>query len=100
MKIWWEARIMEGFRIWLLSKTIKTRFTFKETYKQYSDGLDQLEVLVTMAETQPRAAYSAHVYRFKYKCTFFLQIMPNISGYNSYQSLQAAIYAWMLKDIF
>ena len=42
---------------------------------------NQLEILSKMPEIQLQAAYSAYMFRFKHKFTFFLQTVPDITDY-------------------
>ena len=42
---------------------------------------NQLEILSKMPEIQLLAAYSAYMFRFKHKFTFFLQTVPDITDY-------------------
>ena len=42
---------------------------------------NQLEILSKIAETQPAAAYSAYMFGFKHKFTFFLGTVPDIADY-------------------
>ena len=42
---------------------------------------NQLEILSKIAEIQPQAAYSAYMFGFKHKFTFFLRTVPDITDY-------------------
>ena len=43
---------------------------------------NQLEILLKIAEIQPRAPYSAYMFGFKQRFRFFLRTVPDISDYS------------------
>ena len=43
------------------------------------DWMEQLEVLTSIAKTEPQAAYSAFTSGFKHKLTYYIRTIPNIS---------------------
>ena len=43
------------------------------------DWMDQLDVLVSIAKSQPQAAYTAFTSGFKHRMTYFIRTIPNIS---------------------
>ena len=42
---------------------------------------NQLEILLKIPEIRPPAAYSAYMFRFKHKFTFFSRTLPDIADY-------------------
>ena len=40
---------------------------------------NQFELLAKIAEIQPQATYSAYMFGFKYKFTFFLRTVPDVA---------------------
>ena len=57
--------------------------SFKEEYlrNEVQSWKDQLEILSKVAKIQPQAAYSAYMFGFKHKFTFFLRTVPDIADY-------------------
>ena len=56
--------------------------SFKEEYiRNEVHSWNKLEILSKIAEIQPQAAYSAYIFGFKHKFTFFLRTVPDIADY-------------------
>ena len=56
-----------------------------EAVKEYvqalvNDWMDQLDTLISIAKTEPQAAYAAFTSGFKHKLTYFIRTIPNISS--------------------
>ena len=57
--------------------------SFKEVYlrNEVHSWKNQLEIHSKIAEIQPQAAYSAYMFGFKHKFTFFLRTVPDMADY-------------------
>ena len=57
--------------------------SFKEEYlrNEVHSWKNQLEIHSKIAEIQPQAAYSAYMFGFKHKFTFFLRTVPDMADY-------------------
>ena len=44
------------------------------------DWMDQLDVLISYAKSEPQAAYAAFTAGFKHKLTYYIRTIPNISS--------------------
>ena len=57
--------------------------SLKEEYlrNEVQSWKNQLEILSKIAEIQSQAAYSAYMFGFKHKFTFFLRTVPDITDY-------------------
>ena len=45
-----------------------------------ADWVEQLDVLTSVAKSEPQAAYAAFTSGFKHKMTYFIRTIPNIAG--------------------
>ena len=84
--------------------------SFKEEYlrNKVHSWKNQLEILSKIAEIQPQAAYSAYMFGFKHKFTFFLRTVLDIADYllpteetlrpRFIQAITGVIYVQMSKE--
>ena len=74
--------------------------TFKSEYvKELIDGwIEELKNLNKIARVEPHVAYSAYIFGFQHKFTYFLRTIPNIS--DDLKRLDKAIDEQLLKPIF
>ncbi len=73
--------------------------TFKENYVSnlVDDWIEQLKTLSRIARVEPHLAYTAYVFGFQSKYTYFLRTIPNISSL--LKRLDSAIDEYFLKPI-
>ena len=85
----YAERIFEGSNIKITTEgdrhlvAVLDDISFKEEYlrNELHSWKNQLEILSKIAEIQPQAAYSAYMFGFKHKFTFFLRTVPDIADY-------------------
>ena len=114
----YSERIFAGSNIKITTKearhfaAVLDDSSFKENYfrNEVQSWKNQLETLSKIAEIQLQAAYSAYMFRFKHKLTFFLRTVPDIADYllpiketirsRFIPAIKGVIYAQMWKECY